>query len=75
MQLANDHGEKVDEGIFIPLHLTQTDLAEMTGATRVSVNKALRRFRKANWVSVQGRRITILDAQALEDLIQFSGGS
>lgn len=75
LQLANDHGEETDEGIFIPLHLTQTDLAEMTGATRVSVNKALRRFRKANWVSVVGRRITILDSDALEDLIQFSGGN
>lgn len=74
LQLAADHGEDVDDGILIPLSLTQTDLAEMTGATRVSVNKALRRFRKAGWVSVTGRRITIHDPQALRDLIHFSGG-
>ncbi len=74
LRLAEDHGEENTEGIFIPLQLTQTDLAEMTGATRVSVNKALRRFRSAGWVTVQGRRFTINDPQALKDLIAFSGG-
>lgn len=74
LQLADDHGEKVEDGIFIPLHLTQTDLAEMTGATRVSVNKALRRFRKQGWVSVAGRRFTVHDPAELQNLIQLSGG-
>lgn len=74
LTLAEKHGEEVQEGVYIPLTLTQTDLAEMTGATRVSVNKALRRFRNAGWVSVSGRRFTIRDPQALRDLIQFSGG-
>ncbi len=74
LRLAEDHGEEMSDGIFIPLQLTQTDLAEMTGATRVSVNKALRRFRSAGWVTVQGRRFTINDPDALEDLISFSGG-
>lgn len=74
LQLADDHGEPVDDGVFIPLHLTQTDLAEMTGATRVSVNKALRRFRKQGWVSVSGRRFTVHDPGELQNLIQLSGG-
>lgn len=67
--LAEDHGEPVDDGVHIPLSLTQTDLAEMTGATRVSVNKALRRFRDAGWVSVSRKRFTIHDQSALHDLI------
>jgi CRP/FNR family transcriptional regulator/CRP/FNR family cyclic AMP-dependent transcriptional regulator len=74
LQLAEDHGEPVADGIYIPLHLTQTDLAEMTGATRVSVNKALRRFRKQGWVSVAGRRFTVHDPAELKNLIQLSGG-
>ncbi len=74
LQLAADHGERVADGIYIPLQLTQTDLAEMTGATRVSVNKALRRFRKQGWVSVTGRRFTVHDPDELQNLIQLSGG-
>jgi CRP/FNR family transcriptional regulator/CRP/FNR family cyclic AMP-dependent transcriptional regulator len=74
LRLADEHGRPVEDGILIDLALTQTDLAEMTGATRVSINKALGRFRRAGWVRVKGRRFTILDWDALENLIQVSGG-
>ena len=72
--LAEQHGKSVDKGTVIELSLTQTDLAEMTGATRVSINKALGRFRRAHWVDVEGRKLTIVDPEALERLIQISGG-
>ncbi len=75
LHLADQHGRHTDEGIRIELSLTQTDLAEMTGATRVSINKALGRFRRANWVKVSGRKFTIVDREALRNLIQTSGGS
>lgn len=75
LQLAEQHGRPSDNGLVIELSLTQTDLAEMTGATRVSVNKALGRFRRAKWIKTQGRRFTILDQEALVNLIQISGGS
>lgn len=72
--LADQHGRQGEKGIIIALSLTQTDLAEMTGATRVSINKALGRFRRANWVQVRGRQLTILDRDALQNLIEISGG-
>ena len=72
--LADQHGRQTNGAVAIDLSLTQTDLAEMTGATRVSINKALGRFRRANWVLVKGRQLTILDRAALENLIQISGG-
>ena len=75
LNLSKEHGRQVEDGIRIEISLTQTDLAEMTGATRVSINKALGRFRRSHWVKVQGRRFTILDADALENLIMVSGGS
>ena len=75
LHLAEQHGRNTDEGIRIELSLTQTDLAEMTGATRVSINKALGRFRRSNWVKVSGRKFTIIDRDALRNLIQTSGGS
>ena len=75
LRLADQHGRLVEGGTLIDLTLTQTDLAEMTGATRVSINKALGRFRRAGWVTVKGRRFTILNWDALENLIQISGGA
>lgn len=73
--LAEQHGRPAEDGTLIDLALTQTDLAEMTGATRVSINKSMGLFRRANWVSTKGRRFTILDRQGLQNFIQFSGRS
>jgi len=75
LQLAEDHGRQTDDGMVIEINLTQTDLAEMVGATRVSINKALGRFRRAKWIKSSGRRFTILKPDALTNLIQMSGGS
>ena len=75
LALARQHGHETPEGTLIDLSLTQTDLAEMTGATRVSINKALGRFRRAGWVSVKSRYFTILDRDALFEVIRFAGGS
>jgi CRP/FNR family transcriptional regulator, cyclic AMP receptor protein len=74
LNLSKRHGHKTGEGTVIDLALTQTDLAEMTGATRVSINKTLGRFRRARWVDVKGRQITVLDERALHNLIQMGGG-
>lgn len=73
--LADQHGRMTANGIVIDLSLTQTNLAEMTGATRVSINKALGRFRREQWVQAKGRKFTILNPEALQHLIQISGGS
>jgi CRP-like cAMP-binding protein len=73
--LADQHGRMTANGIIIDLSLTQTNLAEMTGATRVSINKALGRFRREQWVQAKGRKFTILNPEALQHLIQISGGS
>lgn len=74
LNLAEQYGRRVNDGIAIDLSLTQTDLAEMTGATRVSINKALGRFRRAGWIRVNGRQVTVLDREALAALTQTPGG-
>ncbi len=75
LNLAEQHGRVTVDGIIIDISLTQTDLAEMTGATRVSINKALGRFRREQWVQAKGRKFTILNPEALQHLIQISGGA
>ncbi|MGH2537185.1 MAG: Crp/Fnr family transcriptional regulator [Candidatus Promineifilaceae bacterium] len=74
LQLSERYGLPTKGGTAIDIPLTQTDLAEMTGATRVSVNKALGRFRRNNWVRVEGRQVSVLEPDALRHLIQMSGG-
>lgn len=74
LDLAANHGQPARNGTLIDVSLTQTDLAEMTGATRVSINKALARFRRQGWISTKGRQMFVLQQDALERLIQVSGG-
>jgi CRP/FNR family transcriptional regulator/CRP/FNR family cyclic AMP-dependent transcriptional regulator len=74
INLADQYGRRVTDGTVIDLALTQTDLADMTGATRVSINKALGRFRRSGWIRVNGRQLTVLDRAALESIIEVSGG-
>lgn len=74
LNLAADHGRPVSDGMMIEIALTQTDLAEMTGATRVSINKTLGRFRKARWVAMRGRHLVLQDIPALQKLIHLAGG-
>lgn len=74
LNLARKHGRPVDDGTLIDISLTQTDLAEMTGATRVSINKTLGRFRRAKWVKMDGRNLIVTDDDALRNLIQMAGG-
>ncbi len=72
LQLADQYGTYTTDGTIINLSLTQTDLAEMTGATRVSINKALGRFRRAGWIRIAGRQVTLLDREALVGLTEVS---
>lgn len=65
--LAEQHGRVTTQGIRIDLHLTQTDLGNLVGASRESVNKVLGYFRRMGWISLEeGNRITIKDQRALE---------
>lgn len=73
LNLADQYGRKSLDGTTIDLVLTQTDLAEMTGATRVSINKTLGRFRRSGWIRMNGRRVTVVDHDALAALIEVSG--
>ncbi len=68
LALAQAYGEpKRGGGTRIPIPLTQSDVAAMTGASRVRVNQVLAKFRRKGWVTLDGRRRTsVHDAAALE---------
>ena len=46
--------------------LTHQTIAQMIGASRETVSRAMKEFQEANWISVERRQITIADRAALE---------
>jgi len=66
LELSQRCGIPEDQGTRIGIHLTQTDLASLVGATRESINKALREFRDAGWVRSSRGNIILIDSVSLE---------
>jgi len=67
MELARDHGRVEGNRVVLSLHLTQSDLAGLVGATRESVNKTIRAFRQERLIEMEQGQITILDPDALRE--------
>lgn len=68
IRLSNTYGEQVPEGILITKKLTHTDLADIIGATRESVNRMLHDLKEQKAVSVMNGLILINDLQYLKDI-------
>jgi CRP-like cAMP-binding protein len=49
--------------------LTQEEMAHRVGASRQSVNTALREFQRRGWIAVDGPRIHIRDPRAVQRFI------
>jgi CRP/FNR family cyclic AMP-dependent transcriptional regulator len=60
LRLADPEGRHIGEPITLDLQLTQTDLAEMVGGSRQSVNQILRSFERRGMVELRGREIRIV---------------
>jgi CRP/FNR family transcriptional regulator len=63
--LADAHGVRDEQGVLIDLAISQESLAQMVGATRESVNKALSLLRRRGLVSRVGRRYLVTDVEGL----------
>ena len=66
LDLSTRFGETVDEGIRVAHDLTQEELAQLVGASRETVNKALADFAARGWVRREGRAIVLFDIDRLE---------
>ena len=64
--LSTRFGEETDEGIRVAHDLTQEELAQLVGASRETVNKALADFATRGWVRREGRAVVLLDMDRLE---------
>lgn len=66
LDLSNRFGQQTDEGVRVAHDLTQEELAQLVGASRETVNKALADFSARGWVRREGRAIVLLDLERLE---------
>jgi CRP-like cAMP-binding protein len=64
-ELATTHGVKQDGGVLIDMPISQERLAQMIGATRESVNKALAALTRRGLVKRSGRRYVVSDIEEL----------
>ena len=69
LAFAQEYGRKTKNGdVLIPMHLTQTDLADLIGASRVRVNRVIMDFKNQKHISVDANhRITIHNFAALRE--------
>lgn len=66
LDLSTRFGEPAEDGIRVAHGLTQEELAQLVGASRETVNKALADFTARGWVRREGRAVVLLDAERLE---------
>ena len=64
--LADRFGRPATDGILVAHELTQEELAQLVGASRETVNKALAEFVQRGWIRLEARAVVILDLQRLK---------
>jgi len=65
IDLGVKFGEKREEGLFVNHDLTQEELAQLVGASRETVNKALADFAQRGWLRLEARSVMILDYERM----------
>jgi len=66
LDLSSRFGEPTEDGLRVAHDLTQEELAQLVGASRETVNKALADFTSRGWVRREGRAVVLLDMARLE---------
>lgn len=65
LDLSTRFGIPSEEGLHVGHDLTQEELAQLVGASRETVNKALADFAGRGWLRLEGRAVVLLDIDRL----------
>lgn len=65
LDLADKFGTPETDGLRVRHDLTQEELAQLVGASRETVNKALSEFAHRGWLRIEGRSVMLLDPDRL----------
>ncbi|MFM8514971.1 MAG: Crp/Fnr family transcriptional regulator [Actinomycetota bacterium] len=65
MDLGEKFGTVTPEGLLVTHDMTQEEIAQLVGASRETVNKALADFTQRGWIRLESRQVVILDVERL----------
>ncbi|HXP19614.1 MAG TPA: Crp/Fnr family transcriptional regulator [Streptosporangiaceae bacterium] len=65
LELAGKFGVQTEEGLQVNHDLTQEELAQLVGASRETVNKALADFATRGWIQLSAKSVLLLDPDRL----------
>ncbi len=65
---ADNYGEPVDEGILIKIPISQEGLGKRIQASRITVNKVLKRLTQENLVGRRGQHFVLFNIDKLEKI-------
>lgn len=65
LQLANRFGVQEGSALRVNHDLTQEEIAQLVGASRETVNKALATFAHRGWIRLEGKSVLIVDTEHL----------
>ena len=65
LELSQRFGRPVEDGVMVAHDLTQEELAQLVGASRETVNKALADFAHRGWIRLEGKSVLISDSERL----------
>lgn len=65
LQLANRFGTHEGGALRVNHDLTQEEIAQLVGASRETVNKALATFAHRGWIRLEGKSVLIVDTEHL----------
>ncbi|MFL6153489.1 MAG: Crp/Fnr family transcriptional regulator [Ornithinibacter sp.] len=66
LQMADRFGSRDSEGLRVRHDLTQEELAQLVGASRETVNKALADFASRGWLRLEARAVLLMDVERLK---------
>lgn len=66
LDLSRRFGRPVENGVMVAHDLTQEELAQLVGASRETVNKALADFASRGWLKLEARAVLLQDLDRLQ---------
>ncbi len=65
LDLGERFGRTMPDGLHVTHDMTQEELAQLVGASRETVNKALADFASRGWLRLESRSVVLLDVERL----------
>jgi CRP-like cAMP-binding protein len=73
-RMAEQHGARIEGGVELGIKLTHKQMAALTGTTRVTVTRVLKRLKAQGKIAVRANRVVVLDIDRLMQVTDRNHG-